>query len=237
MSVRDVLGDLLTETAEQYAVRGAFLTGSHARRAPWKTSDVDVFVMVEGSWRKKEIRRTGGWEFELFFNPAWKLDEELDEAVSEGNSSTVSILRDAEILRDTDGEIARLKARALEIWRAGPPAWTPFQRELARYGVSDLVKDVDDVCAAGRQDSFRMLLGMALGKIAEAYFGLRRQWLPKPKYFLEELGSSDATCRELAAAAATGDMDALYQLADISLEPAGGFIRGDWALPPERLTQ
>lgn len=235
--MRDVIEQMLNAIEREHAVQGAFLTGSYARNAPLKTSDIDLFIIVSGDWRKKEIRHLEGYEFELFFNPVWKLDQELDESVSQGDSSTVSILRDAVILRDLGGELVRLKSRALGIWNGGPPAWTSLEQELTRYRISDLVKDAEDMCVSGNPDSFKILVGIVLREIMEAHFGLRCQWLPKHKYLLDEFLRCEPEERALVGSVLDGDMDSLYQLADQSLAPAGGLIHGDWALPVEQLSK
>jgi len=195
MIMREALQRLLAEIEKEYPVRGAFLTGSYARNRPLKTSDIDLFILIEGSWRQRAVRIRDGYEFEIFYDPAWKLEQELDEAALDGDSSTVSLLHDAEILSDPYMEIALLKARALEIEQAGPPQWSELRRELIRSSVTDLVKDVDDVHAEGKLSSFNQLIGVALDKIIEAYFGFRRLWLPKPKYRLEAFLKHEHTYR------------------------------------------
>jgi predicted nucleotidyltransferase len=235
--MRNVLQKLLAEIEMEYTVRGSFLTGSYARNKQLKTSDVDVFIIIDGSWRQRVVRFIEGYEFELFFNPAWKLDQELNEASLNGDSSTVSILHDAEILSDPYFEVARLKAHALKIEKEGPPLWDELQRELVRSSITDLVKDIDDIRSVGNLNNFNLLIGIAMDKIIEAYFGLRRIWLPKHKYRLEEYLKLEPNNVLWVETILNGDIANLYQLAEQSLKPVGGLLHGDWSLQPEQLTR
>ncbi len=233
--MRGALNRLLTDVRGQETVLGAFLAGSYARGMPMTTSDVDVFVVVPGLWRQRQIRYREGYEFEVFFNPVAQLERELAEGQSEANSSTVSILHDADIIDDATGVIARLKARAQAIWVAGPPACLPPAAQLLRYAVSDQVKDVRDLLDAGRREAAQILAGSLMVTMLEAYFRLHRLWAPKPKNVVEAFLARHPDLHDVLRLALTADLANLEALADHVLAPVGGRIQGDWTLPKEPL--
>ena len=233
--MRVALNHLLLEVRRQETVLGAFLAGSYARGAPMATSDVEVFVVVPGLWRQRQIRYREGYEFEIFFNPVAQLERELAEGQTEANASTVSILHDAEIIDDATGVIARLKMRAEAIWTAGPPACPPLTVQLLRYAVSDGVKDVFDLLDAGRREAAQVLAGNLMVTILEAYFRLHRLWAPKPKDQVEVFLARRPDLGDEVRRALRADLASLEALADHVLAPAGGRIQGDWTLPKEPL--
>ncbi|HEX5691646.1 MAG TPA: hypothetical protein VFX76_16645, partial [Roseiflexaceae bacterium] len=120
---------------------GVLATGSRIHSTPGPTSDIDLHVVIASPRRQRRNFVLDGMEIELFINPPFQIREYM----ADGGGTDPHMFTFGRAVYDPQGVVAELQAEARAIWEAGPPpiqaAWQP------RYGVADLLRDVEDIAA------------------------------------------------------------------------------------------
>ena len=74
-AVTTALDSLRTEFQENYL--GALAGGSVAKGTQGPNSDIDVYILVNQTWRQRRTRLINGIEVELFINPVEQISNRL----------------------------------------------------------------------------------------------------------------------------------------------------------------
>ena len=207
---------------------GLLLTGSLARGEGDVNSDLDLYVLVDRPWRQRRTRWIDGVEVELFLNPVARIGYAMTE---DGDTHCAHMFVTGRAIYDRDGAVARLQETAADLLAAGPPEPAPYELLMARYRPADLLADARDVAADPA--ACAAMISLTLWVTLEAHYAIARRWWPKQKRLLADLEAWDAETAALARATldqATGldaRLDALEQLVDRVLRPAGGRL-GEW---------
>ncbi|MGE5672860.1 MAG: nucleotidyltransferase domain-containing protein, partial [Mycobacterium leprae] len=134
-----VLHALLTELTAMPETDAVLFFGSVQRGQAQATSDLDLYVVTSGTeyWRAGRVLE--GVEIELFFNPASKMRERLEQ----GDPVAIHGFATGELLLDRSGVGAKLKTLARALWAAGPRPLTEWQMATWRYRLTDLAQDIE----------------------------------------------------------------------------------------------
>lgn len=119
------------------------LAGSVLRGEATAYSDLDVVVIYRSlpqAYRQSLMR--SGWPVELFVHDPETLEYYMQEGRISGVPSMVSMVLEGRELPTPTPLSHTLRARAEEIWNAGPAPWSESQRDMARYHISDLCDDL-----------------------------------------------------------------------------------------------
>jgi predicted nucleotidyltransferase len=193
------LATVTQQLKEEFGDRllGLMLAGSYAYGEPMATSDVDLYVVIDESWRQRRNRRVHGVDVELFINPPQKLSAEIVEA-----GSTMDMFARGRALYDPRGVLATLIGEAKAVAELPRPIPLGDELERLRYMTTDTVKDAYDLLQAS-DEGFELALYNALDWTLDAYYKLAGRRKPKPKYVL-----NDVRRREPALA------DAIHRIVD-----------------------
>jgi len=219
---------------------GVLAGGSRLRGEGDATSDIDMCVVVGRPRRRRRNVVIGGVEVELFYNPAFQVRRYFAACRASGRGNDQHLWAKSTIVFDRDGVMAELQAEAAAEWAAGPPPLDEHARWLARYGMADLLRDVEDVV---ERDGGRaaLLLGGFVLEALRVHHRVQRRWIPKPKRMLLELASWDPVAATLARRVCDGAMSDRHQaareLAAHVLAPLGGPMPLAWEIAWEELDE
>jgi predicted nucleotidyltransferase len=201
----------------------AFVAGSMFRGEETPTSDLDIVVITtrdDAPFRASY--REHGWPIEAFVHtvesyPRW--------FVNDGNRPSLAFMVDeGEIVRDTDGLAARVKADARTLLERGPEPLTPSQIEDLRYAVTDAL---DDFIGCNDVAEGVFVAAALASRSSELILLLNHQWIGSGKWVLRALRRSDPALavqlsRALRGHARYGDKRPLIAFARRALDDACG---------------
>ncbi|TWD81094.1 hypothetical protein FB561_2198 [Kribbella amoyensis] len=211
-------------TAHWVVLGGSVLT--NARTAG---SDLDVVVLLpDGSdgVPRRESRRFAGWAVELFVHDAASLDHYLGKDLP---GRRPALHRMVGLGESVAGDATAYQARCREVLAAGPDPLTTDELDTLRYGLTDLLDDLDHA-----PDDERSVIGALLWlRVAEATLLIRRHWVGSGKWLLRELDDCDpAFAKDWLGR--QGDMTAVAELARRVLASTGGPLFAGYQLAGER---
>ncbi|MBP2017519.1 hypothetical protein J2Z79_000902 [Symbiobacterium terraclitae] len=193
--------------------------GSVQRGEGQATSDLDFYVVTSGREYWRAGRVVDGVQVELFFNPAPKMRERLEE----GDAVAIHAFATGQLLLDRSGVGKALAARARQLWQEGPKPLTPWQAATWRYRLTDLAQDIEDV-PPGSPEA-HLLAGLLVPQVLEAFCALNRAWADKPKRLLARIRQLDPELADMAAEFyRTSNPAVAVRIADRVLAPFGGRI-------------
>lgn len=208
------------------------LCGSIVRGEGTATSDLDLVVLfphVEAAWRESfhYMGREGGagWPVECFCHDLETAEyyfTALDRPSATGGL-THMVLEGVAVPGDT-ALSRRLVARAQANFDAGPPVWTPAERDYSRYSISGLMDDLRGATAHAERCAIATVLYALL---SQNWFRQRGLWVAHGKLIVRRMRRVDAafaTRFELAFADLfAGDrLERLLALCAEVLAPEGG---------------
>ncbi|MFC4009525.1 cupin domain-containing protein [Nonomuraea purpurea] len=198
----------------------AFVGGSVLTERRTRTSDLDVVVVLDGlTTPYRESLRWRGWPVELFVHSETSLRAYLDKDFDRRQPSLARMCVDGAVLVDrTGGRASDLQAALGERLAAGPPDLTSAQAERARYGLSDLLDDLEGATDPGERAFIRWQVVQATARMA---LGVGQWWQGSGKWLLRELRAHDPELAE-ELLEAHEDPARLAAVASGVLERAGG---------------
>jgi predicted nucleotidyltransferase len=187
--------ELLTYVQASYAPLGVVVAGSIVRGEAGPSSDLDVFVVHDKSWRLREQRRFAGVPAELFVNPPAQVRRYFEREHADGRPCTAHMFATGEVIEPAHPVIAELVREARE-WlsqRVEPSEAALTQR---RYGAVDLVDDARDIIDRDPAAA-ALLLAEAVRDIVAYVFWQRRMFQPRRKHMLTALAEVDPAAAAL----------------------------------------
>lgn len=215
--------------ADQFpAAHAAWLGGSVVRGEATATSDLDITVLLGGPPAPyRESINYGGWPVELFVHTRESLAHYRAKDLQRRQPSIFRLVGESVVLVDNHGVGDHLRRESLDLLAAGPPALTSDEKLSQRYGVTDLIMDLE-----GTHDPIESMIIAAellrsAGTLLLTGAGL---WTGTGKGLLRELRAYDRTHRTSWAmelpqgviAAEAGDPSEMIMACDRILEPHGG---------------
>jgi len=198
-ALRAAVADVLAA----YAPIAIIAAGSVLRGQGGPTSDIDLYVLHNASFRQRLQRRYEGVPFEIFINPPQQVRRYFAEEHAAARPITAHILTTGSVVLDRDPILHDLRTEAAT-WLNTPPAPGDDALLWRRYLIADELDNARDVvetdpaCAA-------LILHSAVSRLVEYAFLARGQNLPRQKATLAALAALDpeagATVRAFYAAA------------------------------------
>jgi predicted nucleotidyltransferase len=205
------------------AARTAFLAGSVVRGEGTPTSDLDLVVVGdEGPWRASYLAE--GWPVEAFVHTEASLRDYFGSDAARRMPSLPRMCAEGLVVVDPAGRAEALRAEARALLDAGPPALEAAELAQRRYGLTDLVEDLE-----GAADPHELrFIAAELAQVASDFrLAYHRRWSGRGKWALRALAAADpdaavALSDALAAAVGDGRREPLVAFVDATLAPAGG---------------
>ncbi|OGG47934.1 hypothetical protein A2761_00925 [Candidatus Kaiserbacteria bacterium RIFCSPHIGHO2_01_FULL_51_33] len=173
------------DLAKNPNILGVAVFGSVARGDNRPDSDVDLFVLTDGLERRK-IEKIGNLNFEMVYSS----EEGARSFAKNRMDSFLNLWKDAKILIDKSGGLARLREYAIETQDAGKPVVPEWKREHLEFDTRDSLQGAraimqDDVSTA------EMYLQRMVFGLLQFYFDDHSVWTPPPKKQLKWLREQD----------------------------------------------
>jgi len=172
---------------------GILLTGSVIHGNASETSDLDVAILHDRSWRQRIQRVVDGTPVEVFINsePWWVAT--FRQEASTGRMPSAHFIARGHIWHDSSGRMAELQHIAQEFVDRGPQV---AQATLlaAKYAAVSTLEDGTDSIAIDA-DRAKILLLRAIELAVHYHYQANRIWIPREKDLFLDL---DARWPELA---------------------------------------
>jgi predicted nucleotidyltransferase len=171
-------------------VLGATISGSILRGQGGPTSDLDVYVLVEGEERWRRTFVCEGVLVEEFRNPEpWirRYVERRDDAPG------LHMLGHGQVVLDRDPRFATLRELARAACAQGPRPLAEAELHFRRYMLWDAWCDVKDMLVLGHVEAARGLIQRETHQALALHHVLAGRWLPKVRDLLPALDGWDAT--------------------------------------------
>ncbi|HEX5059851.1 MAG TPA: nucleotidyltransferase domain-containing protein [Kofleriaceae bacterium] len=189
------LDELVTYVRATYQPLGIVVAGSIVRGEAGPTSDFDVFIVHDASWRLREQRVFAGVPAELFVNPAARVRRYFENEHARGRPCTAHMFATGEALEPVHSTIAELIAEA-RTWLAKPLEVTEAALVQRRYGAVDCLDDARDVIDRDPAAA-ALLLAEVVREIVAYAFWQRRAFEPRRKDMVARLEAIDPEAASL----------------------------------------
>ena len=158
---------------------GVVVAGSVVRGEADERSDLDVYVIVEGTLRQRRQRRFLGVPCEMFFNPVERIPRYLVDERLRGEGSATSMLAYGFIMHDPTRVMARMQQEAQRSHESGPTVSDETVR-LRSYLIVDRLDNARDIADRDPALSAAMTGAVVVDvlKLAHAKLGI---WIPRDK--------------------------------------------------------
>jgi predicted nucleotidyltransferase len=196
MKLQDKFNKALEQFVERHKknknVVGIFLTGSFVHSKPDKNSDLDVWVVLKNS----KIRERGntwinGVEVEYFMNPVKQVKVYFKEEAGEGGPHTAHMFANSKILFKRGNELDKLIKEAKKMMNKKRDKMKKIEKELARYGIDDIEKDLEDAYLNKDDFVFNQVALKALNNSLDIFLKITRTYEEKHKRLLPYLQKRD----------------------------------------------
>jgi hypothetical protein len=176
---------------QQDEVVAVAIVGSYARNPDSDHNDVDVYIVVDGDWRRRETKRFDGVVFEYFYNSmAWSKQYFKQD---ENWYTNYHWFTNADVRYDPDNRFAELQTYAEE-QKDDHLTVTDDERERIRYNLWDCLQDLnraDDAQKTYLMDEF-------FDYLLRQYYLLEGVVPVKENYRITKLQEIDNDVHELA---------------------------------------
>lgn len=219
-------------------VIGIIVSGSYAHGQLGPHSDVDIYVITDPSCTERERGNTWikGVEIEYFQNPPQQIRAYFEREASRPVSA--HLLANGDLRYAVHPEVEAILAEAKAIIKGKPSPWGHGRKEISRYGVDDLYKDLLDCLEAGDAISSRLVAFQLIELCVEIYFGMTEQWIVKQKRLMSFLQKQNPEFAEvLGAAIGAKDFAAQVEAVERLVRYVEGLLGGkrpkEWVLRGE----
>jgi len=175
--------ELLTYIKNKKYTDGVFIFGSYARNPEGKHNDIDVFVLINENWWKRESKIIGGIEHELFYFPK---EHTLNMLKTEKDYNIAGWFMNTKIILDKNNSLDRLISAAKKITNE---KLEKFDANWWAYKIGDRIQDI----ANEKEDkSQKLFLMNCLLKEILFIFLLSKKILPvKENYIIKRVSQLD----------------------------------------------
>lgn len=195
----DLVQDEVKRLRDRDDVRAIAVVGSYARDPSQDHTDIDLFIIVDGSWRMRETEIIDGTVIERFYNSMGWSRRYLE---GEGWYTNYRWYTDADVRYDPEGLFDELEADAME-QKDNTMDLDDEDRQAIRYFIWDMQEDIDGADGAQRtylqQKLFEYLL--------EKQYLLEGEVPVKENYRIEKLEEFDPEMHEMAVAFLESNLD------------------------------
>jgi hypothetical protein len=220
---------------DRFTVSGIIASGTIIRGNPDSTSDLDIYVIHQESFRQRLQKFFNGVPAEIFINPPAAVESYFADEHAARRPLTAHMLTTGFVILELDPIVSTLREEAAA-WLQKSPESSPQSLTMARYMVATLYEDALDVV---EQDpvTAQMLLSRAVTEMIKYSFTKAGRFLPRHKELLSAFTKLDAETAELAnkffeAPALDLRLKLVEQIADRTIEARGFF---EWETTPEEV--
>lgn len=134
---------------------GAIACGSYVSGNYNKFSDIDVHIVLKkgNSWRERGNITVDSFLIEYFANPVNKYETEIDEEKYSSKNHTTRMFASGMIIDDVNGEVSKLKEKAVENSDIEMPSISDFELLIGKYACWDKFDELQVIYHENR-DSF-----------------------------------------------------------------------------------
>jgi predicted nucleotidyltransferase len=219
--------ELVTYARATYAPLGIVVSGSIVRGEAGPTSDLDVFVVHQETWRVREQKRFADVPAEIFVNPPAQVRRYFEREHDAGRPCTAHMFATGEVIEPRHAVITELVQEASE-WLSRPLEPTEVALTQSRYGAVDLLDDARDVIDSDAAAA-ALLLGDAVQQIVAYAFWARRRFQPRRKDTVAALASIDPEAAALVRTwLASSGHDGLATVAALARHVLGADTFFEW---------
>ena len=187
---RTALEEAVAYVQQRYAPWGILATGTIVRGNPDPSSDIDLYVLHDASFRQRVQRHFNAVPVEIFVNPETAVRGYIEKEAIEGQPITAHMFATGVPIVGSDDarfqSLLRLARESLDT----APAWSELQLAQARYGAATLVEDALDRREPDPETAMR-ILGNAMDAVISYWFKSRGDYQPRNKDVLAAIGDKD----------------------------------------------
>ena len=230
LAARDLVASLFPRA------RWALVTGSVVMGLRTAGSDLDIVVLMpEGGpgVPHRAACRFRGWPVELFVHDERALEHYLRKEFGARKPSLHRMLASGVVVAGDAAAVAGLRElqdRCARVLEAGPGPLSAAERDAARYGLTDLLDDLEHAADPGERTAIAATAWGAAARDALAFAG---RWNGGGKWLLRELRALDPDLADRWLAA-HGDPAAIADFVRRLLDQVGGPLFEGYHAPGER---
>jgi predicted nucleotidyltransferase len=183
---------------ENFNSSGIIASGTIIRGNPDPTSDLDIYVIHQESFRRRIQKYFNKVPAEIFVNPPSMVENYFIEEGAARRPITAHMLATGFVILELDPVVSTLRQRAAEILE-NPPESSSESLTMARYLAALLFEDALDVVERDPATA-QMLLSRAVTEMLHYSFARADRYLPRPKELLTQVAEVDAEAAGLAQA-------------------------------------
>jgi predicted nucleotidyltransferase len=191
-ALKEAVAFVFSETSPKAIVA----TGTIVRGRSAPSSDLDVYVVNEGDFRRRVQRFFNGVPTEIFINPPQMIRDYFREEYADGEPITAHMLATGTVVYAEGTIIDTLRAEARD-WLDKRSELTEAQLVAARYAAVTLFEDAMDVANAD-EGTATMMMSMAVMAMLELVCRMKAGRIPRRK---DLLGMVEAIDDKLGTAA------------------------------------
>lgn len=183
--------EYVASTKTEADVLGIIVSGSFAHGQIDPHSDIDIFVITDPSNTERERGNTwiNGVEIEYFKNPPQQVRSYFRK---EESPHTAHILAHGKLVFSRSTEVGKLIEEAKAILATPLAILKPFQVELLKYHLDDLLKDHADCIYNGDRFAAEMIKFQILNRCIDTFCQVKRMHRTKDKQLETQLAETDA---------------------------------------------
>lgn len=214
---RQAYHSIISELSQREDVTGILFFGSVQKGTESPSSDLDLYVVVDGneSWNYK--KKMSQVPVEVYFFPASYWQKALEDS-----HHVMIAFATGSIILDRKHELKHLVELAKQRYTIGPPELSQLEINNLRIQLTELASDVEGVKPDTVEEM--MLIGIAFSQALEAYCAFHKIWPSKPGKLQESMLKSDVTLRKIVTEMEekTNHKEVIIRFIDYVLKDKGG---------------
>ena len=215
--------DYIFSNFEPFAV---IVSGSIIRGNPDQSSDLDILVLHEHSWRRRIQKLFAGVPAEIFINSSAWMEGYLDQEAAEGRPINAHMLTTGVVIFSSSSETSRILEQARASLEKGAD-FSEASLEQQRYAAACLFEDALDI-ADRDNTTAALILGRAVEATVRYWFASKHRFSVRSKEQIsvirvEAPETADLIDQTLLAPAMTQRTTAAHKLAETVIGHTGFF--------------
>jgi hypothetical protein len=217
---------------ENYNPLAIIASGSIIHGEGHANSDLDIYVIFEGDYRKLEHKYFNDVQCQIFCNPPQRMPQYFVEERTrlDGGNSTAHMVANGFVILNCDSRIDDIRQQAQEVLQL-PPLHDEGSLQRLRYHAVDSLENVLDLRESD-PDMAQMLIGEVVPIMLRYYFLKQKKYIPRHKDILKHVRNADPELAQLLHRLYTSDNDARYdillEIADKTIETRT-FFEYEWS--------
>jgi hypothetical protein len=166
---------------------GIIVGGSVGRGSGKAFSDLDLFVLIDAGWYRRDFTVIDGVHVDMFLTPPRR----ANQMILERRAIFVENFATGWIAYDPAGTTAVLRKQAIERFERGPLQLKPSTLSGLHIRLRNLADDLERAASDGDILTSSYLAAVLCTEAVEAYYQLRRQWDAPRKRRMQRMQITD----------------------------------------------